>query len=98
MNSKVGCPDDDDNENHCEHDGTDDDYEVEDFFLQGRQSIFGLVGHLGDTTEDGLVTSRNNNTQSSTRYTMSALETNATCLEVVRVCIFNCPRKWQGLA
>ena len=76
-------PDNDDKQYHCKHDGEDNDDEVQDVFFQGGHASLGLIGQLSNTTEDGLIASSHDNTDSTARNTVCTLHANASCLKIV---------------
>jgi len=78
-------PNDEDNDDHCEHYGANNDDEVQDFSLQRSQAALRSVRHLRDLAKDGIVSCGNNNTHAAARYTVCSLKTNALRLQVVVV-------------
>lgn len=91
-------PYDDYKNNHAEHDGANNDHEIKDFPFQRSQTNLGCVGHLCNFAEDCGIASRNNYAYTAASNTVSALHTDALCLEVIVICAVDRTLEWKRLA
>lgn len=79
-------PYDDDDYDHGDHDGADDHDEIEDFLFESRHSLLWLVGELCDFAKDGVVARGDDDACARSGDAVSALEANASGLEIVVIC------------
>ena len=82
-------PHDDHNDDHGQHDGTDDYNEVENLSFQSGHASFGRVGHLCNLSKDCRVASGDNNSNATAGHTMRALKTDTSCLKIIVIGAIN---------
>jgi hypothetical protein len=91
-------PDNDHNYNHSEHNGTDDDDKVDNLPLKRSEASLWCVGHLRNLSKHGGITRGDDYAHTTTRYAVSSLHANASCLKVVVVGAIDGTGEWKRLA
>lgn len=90
----IELPDDDHNYDHSEHDGTDDDYKVDNLPLKRSKASLWCVSHLRNLSKHGGIARGDDYPHTTTRYAVSSLHANTSCLKVVVVGAIDSTGEW----